>query len=396
MQEFRNRIAGLCCFNVKNDPVLMGFKKLFGESAEESFEGYSEIVGTVLMSGKTLADYLHDMLIFSDSPILNEFAYGKGETKDNFNLRKEAVKSDLDVIASLCEETAAQIQIRLNTFYDTLDFGKLPLYDNGVFDYTPEYFLDYIRTNGSGLFAKYKAFTFDGELHPIENPDKIRLTDLKNYDVQRKQVIDNTVCFLSGKPAQNVLLYGDRGTGKSSTVKAIMNESKYLRMVEVAKNDIAQLPKLFRKLKDIPLHFIVMIDDLSFAENDDRFGILKAVLEGSLSAKPDNILIYATTNRRKIIRETAADREISGADAIDESMSLSDRFGLFVTFMKPDKQGYLDIVQKLADDKKLDVPEEKLFAAAERFALKRGGRSPRTARQFVDWLDGRIALGLDY
>ncbi|MCI5579394.1 MAG: ATP-binding protein, partial [Oscillospiraceae bacterium] len=265
MQEFRNRIAGLCCFNVKNDPVLMGFKKLFGESAEESFEGYSEIVGTVLMSGKTLADYFHDMLIFSDSPILNEFAYGKGETKDNFNLRKEAVKSDLDVIASLCEETAAQIQIRLNTFYDTLDFGKLPLYDNGVFDYTPEYFLDYIRTNGSGLFAKYKAFTFDGELHPIENPDKIRLSDLKNYDVQRKQVIDNTVCFLSGKPAQNVLLYGDRGTGKSSTVKAIMNESKYLRMVEVAKNDIAQLPKLFRKLKDIPLHFIVMIDDLSFA-----------------------------------------------------------------------------------------------------------------------------------
>lgn len=396
MQEFRNRIAGLCCFNVKNDPVLMGFKKLFGESAEESFEGYSEIVGTVLMSGKTLADYFHDMLIFSDSPILNEFAYAKGETKDNFNLRKEAVKSDLDVIASLCEETAAQIQIRLNTFYDTLDFGKLPLYDNGVFDYTPEYFLDYIRTNGSGLFAKYKAFTFDGELHPIENPDKIRLSDLKNYDVQRKQVIDNTVCFLSGKPAQNVLLYGDRGTGKSSTVKAIMNESKYLRMVEVAKNDIAQLPKLFRKLKDIPLHFIVMIDDLSFAENDDRFGILKAVLEGSLSAKPDNILIYATTNRRKIIRETAADREISGADAIDESMSLSDRFGLFVTFMKPDKQGYLDIVQKLADDKKLDVPEEKLFAAAERFALKRGGRSPRTARQFVDWLDGRIALGLDY
>ena len=396
MQEFRNRIAGLCCFNVKNDPVLMGFKKLFGESAEESFEGYSEIVGTVLMSGKTLADYLHDMLIFSDSPILNEFAYGKGETKDNFNLRKEAVKSDLDVIASLCEETAAQIQIRLNTFYDTLDFGKLPLYDNGVFDYTPEYFLDYIRTNGSGLFAKYKAFTFDGELHPIENPDKIRLSDLKNYEVQRKQVVDNTVCFLSGKPAQNVLLYGDRGTGKSSTVKAIMNESKYLRMVEVAKNDIAQLPKLFRKLKDIPLHFIVMIDDLSFAENDDRFGILKAVLEGSLSAKPDNILIYATTNRRKIIRETAADREISGADAIDESMSLSDRFGLFVTFMKPDKQGYLEIVQKIADDKQLDVPEEKLFAAAERFALKRGGRSPRTARQFVDWLDGRIALGLDY
>lgn len=396
MQEFRNKIAGICCFNVKNDPVLNGFKKLFGDSAEESFEGYAQIVGTVLMSGKTLAEYFHDMLVFSESPIVSEFAFGRAANTDHFYLRKDALKYDLEVFRSLCEETAAQIQIRLNTFYDTLDFGKLPLYDNGVFDYTPEYFLEYVRSNGGGMFAKYKAFTFDGELHPIEEPDKIKLSDLKNYEAQRKQVVDNTVCFLSGKPAQNVLLYGDRGTGKSSTVKAIMNESKYLRMVEVAKNDVAVLPKLFRILKNVPLHFIVMIDDLSFAENDDRFGILKAALEGSLAAKPDNILIYATTNRRKIIRETAAEREISGADAIDESMSLSDRFGLFVTFMKPDKQVYLDIVGKIAEDKGLEISKEKLFAAAERFALKRGGRSPRTARQFVDWLDGRIALGLDY
>lgn len=396
MQEFRNKIAGMCCFNVKDDPVLQGFKMLFADSAEESFEGYAQIVGTVLKSGKTLAEYFHDMLVFSDSPVMNEFAFGKTATQDHFYLRKDAIKYDIEVLKGLCEETAAQIQIRLNTFYDTLDFGKLPLYDNGVFDYTTEYFLEYIRTNGGGMFAKYKAFTFDGELHPIEEPDRIKLTDLKNYDAQRQQVVDNTVCFLSGRPAQNVLLYGDRGTGKSSTVKAILNESKYLRMVQVAKSDIEVLPKLFRMLKNIPLHFIVMIDDLSFAENDDRFGILKGVLEGSISTKPDNILIYATTNRRKIIRETSADREISGADAVDESMSLSDRFGLLVTFMRPDKQVYLDIVSKLVEDKGLELPEEKLFAAAERFALKRGGRSPRTARQFVDWLDGRIALGLDY
>lgn len=395
MQEFRNKIASICCFNVKGDPVLQGFRKLFGESAEESFKGYAEIAGTVLKSGKSLAEYFHDMLVFSESPVLNEFAFGEVSKADLSYLRKEALKYDLDVLRSLCEETAAQIQIRLNTFYDTLDFGKLPLYDNGVFDYTPGYFLDYVRTHGSGIFARYKAFTFDGELHPIENPDTVKLSDLKNYEEQRNQVVDNTVCFLSGKPAQNVLLYGDRGTGKSSTVKAIMNESKRLRMVEVSKNDIALLPNLFRRLRDIPLHFIVLIDDLSFSENDDRFGILKGVLEGSLAAKPENILIYATTNRRKIIRETIAEREVSGADAIDESMSLSDRFGLFVTFMKPDKRVYLDIVRKLAEDKRLDVPEEQLFAAAERFALKRGGRSPRTARQFVDWVDGRIALGLD-
>lgn len=395
MQEFRNKIASLCCFNVKNDPVLLGFKKLFGESAEESFEGYAEIASTVLKSGKPLSEYFRDMLVFSDSPVLNEFAFGEVSKADLSILRKDAIRYDLDVLRSLCEETAAQIQIRLNTFYDTLDFGKLPLYDNGVFNYTPDYFLDYVRTHGSGMFAKYKAFTYDGELHPIDHPDTIRLSDLKNYEEQRKQVVDNTVCFLSGKPAQNVLLYGDRGTGKSSTVKAVLNESKYLRMVEVLKSDIELIPQLFRRLRDIPLHFIVLIDDLSFSENDDRFGILKGILEGSLAAKPDNILIYATTNRRKIIRETIVDREVSGADAIDESMSLSDRFGLLVTFMKPDKRVYLDIVQKLAEDKDLDIPEEKLFAAAERFALKRGGRSPRTARQFVDWVEGRLALGSD-
>lgn len=393
MREIRNRIASICCFNVKNDPVLQGFKMLFGESAEESFEGYSRIVGTVLQSGKSLAQYFHDMLIFSDSPTVSEFALEKQE--DRLHMRRDALEYDLGIIRSLCDETAAQLQIRLNSFYDTLDFGQLPLYDNGVFDYSAEYILDYIKTNGSGMFAQYKAFTFDGELHPVEEPDKVKLSDLKNYDAQRKQVVDNTVCFLAGKPAQNVLLYGDRGTGKSSTVKAIMNESRYLRMIEVQKNDIALLPKLFRKLRDIPLHFIVMIDDLSFSENDDRFGILKAVLEGSLSAKPANILIYATTNRRKIIRETAADREISGADAIDESMSLSDRFGLFVTFTKPDKQIYLEIVKQIAADRNIEISEDDLFALAERFALKRGGRSPRTARQFTDWLEGRITLGLE-
>lgn len=377
-------IAGMCCFNVKNDPVICGFKKLFGSSAEESFEGYSEIAGNVLKSGKSLAEYFHDMLVFSNSPIMNEFALGDSAKVDPLHLRKDAVKYDLDVLKGLCEETAAQLQIRLNTFYDTLDFGKLPLYDNGNFDYTPNYFLDYIRMNGSGMFAKYKAFTFDGELHAVEDHDKIRLSDLKNYEEQRRMVVENTVRFLSDRPAQNVLLYGDRGTGKSSTVKALLNESKYLRMVELSKSDIALLPKLFDILKKIPLHFIVMIDDLSFAENDDRFGILKAALEGSLSARPKNILIYATTNRRKIIRETAAEREISGADAIDESMSLSDRFGLFVTFTRPDKRGYLDIVKQLAMDEGLEISDEKLFAKAEQFALKRGGRSPRTARQFID------------
>lgn len=388
--NYRLMISGLTCFNVKIDPVLRGFSRLFGKSAADSARGYSEAVSAVLLSGKTLSEYLKDALIFSDSPLVRECA------AEPSVLRKTALECDLDIIKRIAGTTSKELKEKLTEHYDDEIFKILPDYDCGEFVYGADFFLNFAAKHGSGVFAKYKAFTYDGELVPIEQTDPIRLTDLKNYEAQREQVVDNTKCFLIGKPAQNVLLYGDRGTGKSATVKAVLNEFPELRMVEVAKNNISLLPRLFGILKSRPQRFIVTIDDLSFSENDDRFGILKAALEGSLSQKPENVLIYATTNRRKIVRETASDREISGADAIDESMSLADRFGLFITFVKPDKRVYLDIVSKLAADAGLDVPEERLFAAAERFALNRGGRSPRTARQFVDWLDGRIALDLEY
>lgn len=391
MESFKQKIAGLCVFNVKSDPVLEAFSMLGGKSRTKSYDGYSRLCSALLLSGKSLGEYLHDMLIFSDSPLISACA------RENSELRTKAVECDLEVMRSIASYSSSALKRELAKLYGDEGFNSLPDFEEGGFDYGAQYFIDFAAKHGSGVFAQYKAFTFDnGELHPIENIDPIRLTDLKNYSAQRKQVVENTICFLNDEPAQNVLLYGDRGTGKSSTVKAILNEYDALRMVEVAKNDIAGLPALFRRLKDIPLHFIVTIDDLTFAENDDRFGILKAVLEGSLSARPDNILIYATTNRRKIIKESAAEREISGADAIDESMSLADRFGLFITFIKPDKAGFLDIVRQLAEDRDIDIGEEKLFAAAERFALKRGGRSPRIARQFIDWLKGRLALGMDY
>ncbi len=390
MLDFHYKIAGICCFNVKDDPVIVGFSKLFGKSASKSAEGYSQIISAVLLSGKTLSEYLKDMLIFSDSPVVCECA------KNLTPLSRAAVEYDLGVIREIAGTPSAELKEQLSRRFDNDVFKVLPDYDCGEFSWDADFFLDFARKHGSGIFAKYKAFTYNEELIPIEQTDPIRLCDLKNYESQRSQVVDNTLCFMNGKPAQNVLLYGDRGTGKSATVKAVLNEFDELRMVEVSKNNIALLPDLFKVLKSKPLRFIVTIDDLSFAENDDRFGILKAVLEGSLSQKPENVLIYATTNRRKIIRETASDREISGADAIDESMSLADRFGLFVTFVKPDKRVYLDIVSKLAEDAGLNVPEEKLFAAAEQFALRHTGRSPRTARQFVDWLIGRIALNLEY
>lgn len=389
MNNFRHELAGICTFNVKNDVLIKAFSALGGHSATKSIEAYSRICGTLLAADKSLGEYLKDMLIFSDSPFISLTAENPSE------LRIKAVESDLKIIGHIAEYSPRRLKAELSEKYGDI-FGELPDYEQGSFEYTAEYFTDFAARNGSGIFAKYKAFSYCGKLCPIENTDPVRLSDLKNYEVQRNQVVENTVCFLNGKPAQNVLLYGDRGTGKSSTVKAILNEFDGLRMVELSKKDVGELPALFRLLKRVPLKFIITIDDLTFSENDDRFGILKAALEGSLSARPGNILIYATTNRRKIIKETEFEREIGGADAIDESMTLADRFGLFVTFSKPSKEVYLDIVRKLAADRGICITEEELFAAAERFALKRGGRSPRIARQFTDWLYGRIEMGMEY
>ena len=390
MEDFELKLSGLCAFEVKRDPLIAAFSALGNGSAAESAAAYSAICRTLLSSGKTLGGYLYDMLVYSTSDFLTECA------KEPTELRKRAVECDLAVIRDIAGYSSERLKAELSERYET-PFGTLPDYEQGSFSHTAEELIEFAAKNGNGAFARCKAFTYaEGELQPVENPDPIRLSDLKNYEAQRNQVVENTLCFLNNQPAQNVLLYGDRGTGKSSTVKAILNEYENLRMIELSKNDVAALPKLFRQLKDIPLHFIITIDDLTFTENDDRFGILKAALEGSLSARPSNILIYATTNRRKIVKETVADREINGADSIDESMSLADRFGLFITFVKPNRDGYLDIVKKLAADRGISVPEDKLCMAADRFSVKRGGYSPRIAKQFVDWLVGRIKLGLEY
>lgn len=393
MDNLKNAIASICTFDVKDDPVLKAFARFSGKSQKKAFEAYGEICNSLLISGRSLSQYLHDMLIFSDSEFIARCAKAPTE------LQKRAVECDLHTIEHISQYSSEKLKSMLEERYDNLLFHQLPDYEAGKFSYTVDYFLGFAAKHGSGIFAQYKAFSFSGgELHPIENTDPIRLSDLKNYEAQRDQVVENTICFLNGKPAQNALLYGDRGTGKSSTVKAILNEFDDLRMVELSKNDIAGLPALFKLLRNNPLRFIITIDDLTFAESDERFGILKAALEGSLSARPENILIYATTNRRKIIKETSAERsgdDISRSDAIDESMSLADRFGLYVTFSSPNKAVYLDIVKKLADDVNITIPEEELFAAAERFAIRKSGRSPRVARQFVDQLSARIALGME-
>lgn len=251
---------------------------------------------------------------------------------------------------------------------------------------------DWHRQNGYGLFAQYAAFTWrDGSLQPITSLNTVRLTDLKRYESQRQLATDNTLSFLNGYPANNMLLYGDRGTGKSSTVHALLNEyrGRGLRMIEIAKSDIPDLTRIREQLADSPMRFIIFIDDLSFDAHEDSFGALKAALEGSLSGRQANTLIYATSNRRHLIKENYADRQndIHLNDTMQEELSLSERFGLSVYFPNPDKAEYLDITAKIAADRGLTADTDRLLAAAENWARRRGGRSPRCARQFVDYVE---------
>jgi predicted AAA+ superfamily ATPase len=263
---------------------------------------------------------------------------------------------------------------------------------------------DFHRSCGSGIFSRYRAFLWkDGAFVGVGSPDPVRFSDLISYELEREDVIQNTLHFLDGRPANNILLYGDRGTGKSTTVKALVNEyhGRGLRMVEVPKKQLADFPLIIRQLAGRSLKFILFVDDLAFEDNEDNYTAMKAALEGSLENKPDNVLIYATSNRKHLIKERFSDRaglvsgnaedEVRAADTIQEKLSLSDRFGMTIVFSSPDKRRYLEIVEGLAERRGLGVDRDYLQREALKWELQYNGRSPRTARQFVDWLEGQMA-----
>ncbi len=253
-----------------------------------------------------------------------------------------------------------------------------------------EELIEFYKKNGFGFFTKADAFTVDetGKLEPVAKPDPVRLADLPGYELQKKQIIQNTLAFLDGKEANNILLYGDKGTGKSSTVKAVANEyfERGLKIIDLPPRHIRFFPKLFDEAKRSPFRFLLFLDDLSFSTEDENFAALKAFIEGGLSDRPSNLVIYATSNRRHLIKEMASDRigdEVRVRDTLETVSSLSDRFGLEITFSVPDPDEYLFITKKLASDAGINLSDNELKLLAERFALRRSGRSPRAARQFI-------------
>jgi uncharacterized protein len=261
-------------------------------------------------------------------------------------------------------------------------------------------FADYYRQFGTGIFAQFHACRWDGsELAGIATPDPIALTDLVGYATQRDALVNNTQALLAGYSALNVLLYGTRGSGKSSLVKALLNEfaDRGLRLIEVTKAHLSALPQIVEQLRDKPQKFIVFVDDLSFEEDDDAFKALKVVLEGGITARPANVVVYATSNRRHLIREFYGDRprpkdadEIHQWDTLQEKMSFSDRFGLTLTFEPAEQRTYLAMVRHLAQD--LNISPSDLEYRALQWATQQNGRSGRSARQFVDYITAELAL----
>ena len=260
----------------------------------------------------------------------------------------------------------------------------------------------FYRDYGVGMFGLNKAFRIDADsgrldLLPINNLDKVVLDDLTGYEVQKKKLIANTEDFVAGRPANNCLLYGDAGTGKSTSIKAILNQyyDDGLRMIEIYKHQFRYLNAVISRIKNRNYRFIIYMDDLSFEEFETEYKYLKAVIEGGMETKPDNVLIYATSNRRHLIRETWTDRnegdnELHRTDTMQEKLSLVARFGITINYSRPSQKEYYDIVRNLAANyPEITVSEEELLAEAHKWELSHGGLSGRTAQQFVNYMAGR-------
>ena len=376
--------------NAAKDKCFSDFTRFLETAARdadlyEKTGAYSDFVISLYEKGGDFGRYIADLLECDDNFYAKSLAAGVGVSE----CMTESFKNELKFFGRLTELTSAEI----------LTASELPMnlsrFENTFFDFTetiPERLSEASRY-GYGMYARYGMFRADvnGKLVPVLSPDNIDISSLIGYEDERKQVIDNTRSLLENKPAANVLLCGDAGTGKSSTVKAVANMFKAdgIRLIELRKDQLGLLPDVMGEIAGNPLKFIIFVDDLSFACDDDGFGALKAALEGSASAKASNAVIYATSNRRHLVKETFSARqgdEVHRRDTMEELMSLSERFGLTVLYSKPNKALYLQIASALVKEHGIDMDGKELELKAEAFALAKGGRSARVAGQFADSL----------
>lgn len=421
MQKERMLWARLSIYRgLLEDPVVKNLVNLLDLLAQEKFslleavDACHQFIFVLSDYRQSFKEHLLDLVLHDENAFSRE-----AEVKNYININPiliKAVHNDLEILHQLYHMDFA----RIDYLIDSGSGWLAEICDYSVQEYKPgsiaarlavstaweeemEALYRHYHTNGSGLVSRCDALRWDGEdkqLVGIPFPDPVVLNDLIGYSSQKQQIRSNTEHFLNGFPANNILLYGSRGTGKSTMVKALLNEYREqgLRLVEVTCENLESLPEVITWLRGHALKYIIYIDDLSFEDYETRYKGLKAVMEGSLASRPDNVLIYATSNRRHLVREyhsdrnAAADDEIHTWDTMQEKLSLADRFGLTITFPAPDQQLYLDIVEKLVKNRGLLLDPEFIRRGALAWERSHHGPSGRAARQFVDSLGDGITI----
>ena len=423
VQYLQRQAASLLLYqSVLQGEVGMAFLELLqairytDADARGCLQAYGSYFHALAARNQNWEDYLITQLLFSKNPF-TRLAEVR-EFKDLPPALVAAVEHDLQILQSLYKCSSASLSewiqgvahmpispvvwykeqelVGVETKFATY-LQELDNWGDAV-----EELAAYYRQCGSGLFAEYRALRWQaGQFIGIRYSDPVKLSALVGYESQRDALLKNTEFLLSGEMALHVLLYGSRGSGKSSLVKSLLNEysNRSLRLLEVSKSDLKDLPEIVEHLRGVSQKFIIFVDDLSFEEDDDAFKALKVVLEGNLTARPENVVVYATSNRRHLIREFHVDRpapkdneEIHAWDTMQEKLSFSDRFGLTLTFEPANQKTYLKIVQHLAAQAEINITQEDLEFQALQWATRHNGRSGRTARQFVDFLKADLRL----
>ena len=371
-------LKSLCVYrNLLKDEVLSSLL-LYLENGSSSSEG--EFLSNVFKADceENIMGYI-SAAILGDDNIFTRKCATKRKISDTL---KNAAKKDLDAL----------YQVALFAS-DKLGKGKSPYPLNGNYSQCIDKLQQFHRRNGFGVYMENYVFSVsDGAaLVPVKNFSPVRLADLKGYEEEKKVICENIENFILGLPYSNMLLYGDRGTGKSSTVHAVINEYKpKIKIVEMKKPQIKLMPAIIDNLSKLPFKFMIFIDDLALSDDDEHFAIFKASLEGSLQNMTSNIMTVVTSNRRHIVKETNISRDnIHINDVLNEQISLSDRFGLTVLFSSCNKAEYLDIVKKILRDRMSELPEN-IDALAEKYSVEKGSRSPRVAKQFADFVYSRV------
>ena len=377
----------LCAFReLREDVVFKSFVELLKaivkkDDFEKNIECYSNFVFELNNLGyDDFSLYIKDFFL-----------------KNKINAKEKQIQNELKIIYSFLDIQYQSIKEKLLEKYpNSADLlGNLAEFKNSNSNID----LSFVLNNDfcEDIYQNNKAFIFDNdfEIKPVEFSETINFSSLKGYSEQKRILKENTKALLNGAKVNNILLYGDAGCGKSSSVRALLNEFEDLKMVQIFKNNLINLDKLYLKLEKLPYKFIIFADDISFDETDKVFSTMKAIIEGSLIKCPDNAVIYATSNRRHLVKESFSARygdEIHLNDTLNELSSLSERFGINILFQKPTNDEFNKIVVELAKDNNIDIDEKTLIEKAQRLALIKGSRSPRIARQLIDNLLAKVDI----